>query len=223
MVASPETDIRVSFSMIRGYEVRRKYVLIPLAKFSPPPPPPQHPPSILLSSSDSLPVAANPVSQPAFFFIIFSFIFELLRSDSRSQTANQAKRTRHDYRNGLNWPGRLNRDSKQQADGRSNSRYLSGLGEKENRVGARPTAFLMWPSVQAMNLSCVNRSLPLSLPPPLLPLRSSTGPLAGSPLSDRVSLLRNPSESTLRVISQQNLSIAGGNVFQQAVLPPPLL
>lgn len=83
-------------------------------------------------------------------------------------------------------------------------------------------AFLMWPSVQAMNLSCVNRSSSLtSLPIRAFSLflsffyslsfRSTKLPFAA--------LCGNPSEPTFRVISQQNLSIAGGNVFRSVPLP----
>lgn len=71
-------------------------------------------------------------------------------------------------------------------------------------------AFLMWPSVQAMNLSCVNRSSSLTS----LATRAFS-PFLSFSLSFRspklpfAALCGNPSEPTLRVISQQNLSIAG--------------
>lgn len=57
----------------------------------------------------------------------------------------------------LTGPGRLSEAASNDGPAiRGTFRQVRG---KENRVETRLVAFLMWPSVQAMNLSCVNRPL----------------------------------------------------------------
>lgn len=133
-------------------------VLIPLAEFS------------LFDS----PVLFSPSLAPAALFLpVAIFVSGQLISRRRRGAITETD---------LTGPGRLTEASERASTGdrtpaiRGTSRQL---GEKENRVSTRPAAFLMWPSVQAMNLSCVNRSSAPSPPstspathgPPLRSLR----------------------------------------------------
>lgn len=136
----------------------------------------------------------------------------LLRSDFRSQTANQAGRTRRDYRNGLNWFGRFNRDS--------NSAETAGAAGQPAAIVIRDTFRDSEKRSSESRLAprhfwCGHRCRPWIFhasiarrPSPSLLPATRSGPSWSRSLSDGISLLRNPGESTHRDISQQNLSIA---------------
>lgn len=100
-------------------------------------------------------------------FLSLSLTFFLLcpfYRDFRFRTANQPTTTRYGYRNGADGSGTFNRSSKQSATGPAIRDAFRQLRGKENRVETLLVAFLMWPSVQAMNLSCVNRFASFTFP-----------------------------------------------------------
>jgi len=132
--------------------------------------------------------------------------FPAFRCDFRFRTANQPSTTRRDYRNGFNGPRTFKRSSKQRA---GNSRYLSAASE-ERRIELKLASWHFW---------CGHRCRPWIFHASIVPYFSSyLSPFRlalflyffslCTPRLPFTALCGNPSEPTLRVISQQNLSIA---------------
>lgn len=100
-----------------------------------------------------------PLSSIPLFLSLFLFLFRSWLSVAIFVSGQLISRRRRGTitETDLTGPGRLSEAAS------SNGPAIRGtfrqLREKENRVETRLVAFLMWPSVRAMNLSCVNRPL----------------------------------------------------------------
>lgn len=131
-VSSPGTNIRVSFSTIRGHEQSEERCLDSSHRILP------------------LPPSLSPLTPFFSRFPLFTAIFVSgqLISRRRRGTITETDGSRE----------RLAEVGKQRRPGRQfEAAFRRPFRGKENRLETRLVAFLMWPSVQAMNLSCVNR------------------------------------------------------------------